>query len=155
MKKHLKLFETTLVKVIRMSIKTYSELCTIATFEERYDYLRLGGRVGEDTFGFERYLNQKFYQSTEWRHFRDSIIVRDFGCDLGLTGYEIHGPIYLHHLNPLTVSDLKNRADALMNPENVICTSFTTHQAIHYGDRNLLPQPLILRTRNDTCPWKQ
>lgn len=151
----LKLCATTQVKVIRMNIRTYSELIALPTFEERYRYLRLKGRVGEDTFGFERYLNQKFYQSTEWRHFRDSIIVRDMGCDLGVDGYEIRGPIYLHHINPLTPADLKNRAEALMNPENVICVSFNTHNAIHYGDEDLIPKAPIVRTRNDTCPWKQ
>lgn len=138
-----------------MSTKTYSELMTLPTFEERYQYLRLNGRVGEDTFGFERYLNQKFYQSTEWRHFRDSIIVRDLGCDLGAEGYEIRGSIYLHHINPLTPSDLKNRAAALMNPENVICVSFNTHNAIHYGDERLLPVLPPARLPNDTCPWKR
>lgn len=138
-----------------MSIKTYSELMTLRTFEERYRYLRLNGRVGEDTFGFERYLNQKFYQSTEWKHFRDSIIVRDLGCDLGVEGYEIRGSIYLHHINPLTPADLKNRAAALMNPENVICVSFNTHNAIHYGDEGLLPRLPPARLPNDTCPWKR
>lgn len=139
-----------------MTIKTYSELMLIPTFVERYRYLRIGGRVGEDTFGFERYLNQKFYQSTEWRRFRDSIIVRDMGCDLGMEGFEIGGSIYLHHINPLTKEDLRyNRAEALMNPENVICVSFNTHQAIHYGDESLLPKVPILRTRHDTCPWRQ
>lgn len=138
-----------------MSIKTYSELIALPTFEERYRYLRLGGKVGEDTFGFERYLNQKFYQSVEWRRFRDSIIVRDLGCDLGVDGYEIHGPIYLHHMNPLTIADFRNQTEALMNPENIICVSFNTHNAIHYGDENLLPKLPIERTRNDTCPWRQ
>lgn len=139
-----------------MNIKTYSELMLLPTFEERYRYLRIGGRVGEDTFGFERYLNQKFYQSTEWRRFRDTIIIRDMGCDLGMEGYEIGGSIYLHHINPLTIEDLRyNRAEALMNPENVICVSFNTHQAIHYGDEDLLPKTPIQRTRNDTCPWRQ
>lgn len=139
-----------------MNIKTYSELMLIPTFVERYRYLRIGGRVGEDTFGFERYLNQKFYQSTEWRRFRDSIIVRDMGCDLGMEGFEIGGSIYLHHINPLTKEDLRyNRAEALMNPENVICVSFNTHQAIHYGDESLLPRVPIMRSRNDTCPWRQ
>ena len=147
--------EITQDRVIRMNIRTYSELIALPTFEERYKYLQLKGRVGEDTFGFERYLNQKFYQSTEWRHFRDSIIVRDMGCDLGVEGYEIHGSIYLHHINPLTPDDLKNRAAALMNPENVICVTFNTHNAIHFGDESLLPRMPVARTRNDTCPWKR
>lgn len=139
-----------------MSIKTYSELITIPTFEERYRYLKLGGTVGEDTFGFERYLNQKFYQTIEWKRFRRSIILRDMGCDLGVEGYEIHGPIYIHHINPIEIDDLRlRRMEVLMNPENSICVSFNTHNAIHYGDESLLVLAPIERTRNDTCPWRR
>lgn len=138
------------------NIKTYSELILIPTFIERFLYLKLNGTVGEDTFGFERYLNQKFYQTTEWKHFRDQIIVRDFGCDLGLEGYEIYGPIYIHHINPISVDDLHlRRTDVLLNPENVICVSFQTHNAIHYGDESLLITAPIERSMNDTCPWRR
>lgn len=142
--------------VTPMSIKTYSELITIPTFEERYRYLKLSGTVGEDTFGFERYLNQQFYQTTEWKQFRNKIIVRDMGCDLGVEGYEIHGPIYIHHINPITIDDLHNRRiEVLMNPENSICVSFRTHNAIHYGDESLLVVAPTERTKNDTCPWRR
>lgn len=142
--------------VTPMSIKTYSELITIPTFEERYRYLKLSGTVGEDTFGFERYLNQQFYQTTEWKQFRNKIIVRDMGCDLGVEGYEIHGPIYIHHINPITIDDLHNRRiEVLMNPENSVCVSFRTHNAIHYGDESLLVVAPIERTKNDTCPWRR
>lgn len=138
-----------------MSIKTYSELITLPTFEERFRYLKLSGTVGEDTFGFERYLNQKFYQTTEWKSFRRKIILRDLGCDLGVEGYGIHGSIYIHHINPITVDDLHyRRMETLMNPENSICTSFKTHNAIHYGDESLLIVAPIERTKNDTCPWR-
>ena len=142
--------------VTPMSIKTYSELITIPTFEERYRYLKLGGTVGEDTFGFERYLNQKFYQTIEWKRFRRGIILRDMGCDLGVEGYEIHGSIYIHHINPIEIDDLRlRRTEVLMNPENSICVSFNTHNAIHYGDESLLVLAPIERTRNDTCPWRR
>jgi hypothetical protein len=141
--------------VIPMSIKTYSELITLPTFVERFRYLKLGGTVGEDTFGFERYLNQKFYQTIEWKNFRRKIIVRDYGCDLGVEGHEIHGSIYIHHLNPITIDDLRyRREEVLMNPENAICVSFETHNAIHYGDENILTIAPIERTKNDTCPWR-
>lgn len=139
-----------------MSIKTYSELIQIPTFEERFKYLKLEGSVGEDTFGFQRYLNQKFYQSREWKRFRDSIIVRDLGCDLGVEGYEIYGSIYIHHINPLTIEDLQlRREESLMNPENSICTTFNTHNAIHYGDESLLITMPAERTKFDTCPWRR
>ena len=137
-----------------MSIKTYSELMSFKTFEERYRYLRQGATVGEDTFGYARHLNQAFYSSIEWKRFRRSIIIRDQGCDLGIEDRVIAGQIVLHHINPLTVDDLLHRRECLMDPENVICVSFNTHQAIHYGDENLLIQEPIARTMNDTCPWK-
>ena len=142
--------------VTPMSIRTYSELITIPTFEERYRYLKLGGIVGEDTFGFERYLNQKFYQTTEWKRFRRGIILRDNGCDLGMEGHDIHGSIYIHHINPIEIDDLRlRRTEVLMNPENAICVSFNTHQAVHYGDESLLVLAPIERTKNDTCPWRR
>jgi hypothetical protein len=137
-----------------MNTKTYSELMSFKTFEERYRYLRCCATVGEDTFGYARHLNQAFYSSIEWKRFRRSIIIRDQGCDLGIEDRIISGQIILHHINPLTVDDLLHRRECLMDPENVICVSFNTHQAIHYGDENLLIHEPIERTMNDTCPWK-
>lgn len=138
-----------------MSIKTYSELVRLPTFEERFEYLKLKGSVGKDTFGHDRYLNQVFYTSQEWRRLRDEIIIRDNGCDLGIEGREIGGKIYIHHLNPLGANDILTHSEYLMNPEYLICTSFETHNAIHYGDINLLPRNPIERKRNDTCPWRR
>lgn len=138
-----------------MIIRTYSELVTLPTFEERYRYLRLGGRVGEDTFGFDRYLNQAFYKSDEWLTIRNYIIVRDNGCDLGIEGREIHGRILIHHMNPISVDDILARSDYLLNPEYLICTVKRTHDAIHYGDESSLLTIPKERTRNDTCPWKR
>ena len=138
-----------------MSIKTYSELITLPTFKERYQYLKIGSRVGEETFGFDRYLNQAFYKSEEWLRVRDEVIVRDNGCDLGIEDREIHGRILVHHMNPISIEDIKNRSDFLLNPEYLISTTKLTHDAIHYGDENLLPSGPIERTRNDTCPWRK
>lgn len=135
-------------------IRTYSELITIPTFEERYKYLRLGGRVGEDTFGFDRYLNQLFYKSDDWLRMRNEIIVRDNGCDLGIPGREIYGRILIHHMNPIYVDDILNRSEYLLNPEYLICTVKRTHDAIHYGSEDSLLTIPRERTRNDTCPWK-
>lgn len=138
------------------TIKTYSELITLPTFKERYRYLRLGGRVGEDTFGFDRYLNQIVYQrDPRWKEARDYVIIRDNGCDLGLDGYEIHDKIYVHHMNPLTIDDIRNESDFLFDPEYLICTTLNTHNAIHYGDENLLFTEPIVRRPNDTCPWRK
>ena len=145
----------TIVMVIMMSIKTYSELITIPTFEERYEYLRLNGRVGEETFGFDRYLNQVFYKSKEWRSIRDYVIARDNGCDLGMEGYEIFGQILIHHMNPITKEDILERKDVLLNPEYLITTVKNTHDAIHYGDESLLVTSPIERRKNDTCPWRK
>lgn len=141
-------------KVIQMSIKTYSELITLPTFEERYQYLRLGGKVGEETFGFDRYLNQTFYKSKEWLAIRDEIIVRDNGCDLGIDGREIHGRILIHHINPITKEDILNRSEFLLDPEYLISTVKRTHDAIHYGDDSILFMNPVERSKNDTCPWK-
>lgn len=138
-----------------MSIKTYSELVRLPTFEERFEYLKLKGSVGKDTFGHDRHLNQVFYTSQEWRRLRDEIIIRDNGCDLGIEGREIGGKIYIHHLNPLGVNDVLTHSEYLVNPEYLICVSFETHNAIHYGDINLLPRDPIERKRNDTCPWRR
>ena len=135
--------------------RTYSELITIPSFEERYEYLRIGGRVGEETFGYNRYLNQIFYSSKDWKRFRRDIIVRDMGCDLGMEDMEIKGRIYVHHIEPITIDDVLNkRYEILLNPENAICSSNNTHKAIHYSDERLLDKPLIERRPYDTCPWK-
>ena len=136
------------------SIKTYSELITIPTFKERYEYLRLKGLVGEETFGYDRYLNQSFYKSREWMDIRDYVIIRDNGCDLGMPGHEIHGRILIHHINPITKEDILRRSKFLLDPEYLISTIKTTHDAIHYGDENLLMDEPIVRTKNDTCPWR-
>ena len=137
-----------------MSIRTYSELILLPTFEERFRYLQLNGRVGDDTFGFDRYINQKFYRSAEWKRIRDYIIIRDNGCDLALDGYEIHGRILIHHMNPITISDIKFSTEYLMNPDYLICVTHNTHNAIHYGDEKQIITGPIVRTKNDTCPWK-
>lgn len=135
-------------------IRSYSELCTLNTFEDRYNYLQLSGAVGKDTFGFDRYLNQIFYRSQEWKSVRDKVIIRDDGCDLGVNGYEIHGRIYIHHMNPIMLKDIEQRTDLLLNPEYLISTTHSTHNAIHYGDESLLPLIPKERSANDTCPWK-
>lgn len=135
---------------------SYSTLITLPTFEERYHYLKLDGKVGEETFGYDRYLNQVFYTSKEWRTFRRDIIARDLGCDLGILDREIGGHIIIHHLNPITLADIhKRNLSILLNPENAICVSHITHQAIHYGDERLLITTPIERSRNDTCPWRR
>lgn len=133
--------------------RIYSELITIPSFKERYEYLRLNGVVGEDTFGWDRYLNQNFYRSDEWKSLRDRIIIRDNGCDLGVEGYEINSRIYIHHMNPISIRDITDATEYLMNPEFLICTSFNTHQAIHYGDETLLVTEPIIRKPNDTTLW--
>lgn len=138
-----------------MSIRTYSELITLPTFEERFEYLQLNGAVGEETFGFDRYLNQVFYRSRRWKLIRDSIIIRDNGCDLGVEGYDIYGKIIIHHMNPLTIRDIEHESDYLLNPEFLISTTLNTHNAIHYGDKNLLITAPVERRKNDTCPWKR
>ena len=138
-----------------MSIRTYSELIKLETFEERYQYLRIGGRVGEDTFGFDRYLNQEFYNSDEWKSVRNHCIRRDHGCDLGMSDREINGRIIVHHMNPLTIEDIVNRSEFLLDPEYLICTVKNTHDAIHYGDESLLEKDPVERRKNDTCPWKR
>ena len=139
-----------------MSIKTYTELSRLNTFEERFEYLRLGGSVGKETFGFDRWLNQYFYQrSAEWRRVRDKIIVRDNGCDLGVEGYDIHSRIIVHHINPISMEDFEKQSIYLLDPEFLICTTHNTHNAIHYGDANLLIKAPIERSRNDTCSWRK
>lgn len=136
-------------------IRTYSELSRLKTFKERYEYLRLDGVVGENTFGFDRYLNQAFYKSKEWKDIRRFVIIRDNGCDLGVEGYEIHTNIIIHHMNPIRQDDILSRTDLLMNPEYLITTTLNTHNAIHYGTEELLATAPISRAKNDTCPWKR
>ena len=155
MRKLLKQCETMEGKVIQMSIRTYSELITLPTFEERFRYLQLGGKVGEDTFGHDRYLNQMFYTSDEWRRIRRDVIVRDNGCDLGIQDREIHGLIIIHHMNPITIEDIFNRSEFLLNPEYLISTVKNTHDAIHFSDERILITDPIERRPNDTCPWKR
>lgn len=136
------------------TIKSYSELMRLNSFEDRFEYLKLNGKVGEDTFGFDRYLNQNFYRSSKWKRIRDAIIIRDNGCDLGCQGYDISGKILIHHMNPITKLDILNQTDILLNPEYLISVSKRTHDAIHYSDSNILITNPIERTKNDTCPWK-
>lgn len=138
-----------------MNIRTYSELSKLTTLEERYNYLRIGGKVGEETFGFDRYINQYFYQRCpEWKSVRNHVIVRDNGCDLGVEGYKIRGTILVHHMNPITLEDIERKSDFLLDPEFLISTTLNTHNAIHYGNIDLLPQAPIERRPFDTCPWK-
>ena len=137
-------------------VRTYTELSKLKTFEERFEYLRLDGQVGKETFGFDRIFNQKFYKSDEWRAIRDQVILRDNGCDLGDPDYEIRFQrILIHHMNPISLEDLERRSEILMNPEYLITTTHNTHQAIHYGDEDLLIKLPRERTKNDTCPWKR
>lgn len=143
------------VITMNMMTKSYLEMIQLPTFEERYEYLKLGGLVGEETFGYDRYLNQVLYRSSEWKRFRRDIILRDNGCDLACDGYDIIGKILIHHINPIAIDDIMNRSSCLFDPNNVISTSLNTHNAIHYGDVELLMTGPIERTKNDTCPWKQ
>lgn len=136
-------------------IRTYSELILLPTFEERFEYLKLGGKIGEETFGFDRYLNQMFYRSEEWKQLRHEIIARDLGCDLGIQGEDIFDRIIIHHMNPITKQDILQRTDLLLNPEYLITTRKRTHDAIHYGDSRFLGQAIIERRPGDTCPWKR
>lgn len=141
----------------RTSIKTYSELKRLRTFEERFAYLRLDGKVGRETFGFDRAFNQMFYKSEEWSQVRDYVIVRDNGCDLGIPEHKIAEgqKIFIHHMNPIMLSDIVHSTDILLNPDYLITTILNTHNAIHYGDESLLVTAPIVRSRNDTCPWKK
>ena len=136
-------------------IRTYLELITMPTFEERYRYLKLSGKVGEDTFGFKRWLNQELYHSAEWKKFRDRIILRDSGRDLAIEGHEIYKGVIIHHLNPITYEDVLNQNPCIFDPNNVICTKLSTHNAIHYGNEVFLEMIPAGRSRNDTCPWKK
>lgn len=136
-----------------MLTKTYTELSRIDTFEDRFEYLKLGGSVGHATFGFDRHINQGFYTSTEWKNIRQYIIFRDNGCDLGVPGYEIHSSILIHHINPMEVDDIIHREEWIFDPEFLITTTKTTHNAIHYGDRSLLMPKFVDRRRGDTRLW--
>lgn len=143
-------------KMSRTNIRTYSELIARPTFKERFDYLQLNGKVAEETFGFDRRINQYFYQrSDEWKSVRDYVIVRDNGCDLAIEGYDIYKNIIVHHMNPVTVEDIKLNSKYLLDPEFLICTSLNTHNAIHYGNSDLLYLSLTERSEFDTCPWKR
>ena len=140
-----------------MKIRTYSELIQLSTFEDRFAYLKLNGSIGEETFGFDRWLNQTFYKGKEWRRIRRDVIVRDYGCDLGLKGYEVQGLIIVHHMNPIRIEDIVNVSEYLMNPDYLISTAVLTHKAIHYGNKNilrLLPVYPVERKPNDMCPWR-
>lgn len=139
--------------VMTMTIRSYSKLKRLKTFEERFDYLKLSGVVGQSTFGYDRQLNQLLYNSIRWKRTRDNIIIRDNGCDLGIDGYDIRSKILVHHMNPLTIEEVELDDDRIYDPEFLICASFNTHQAIHFSDERLIPKGPIVRTRNDTCPW--
>lgn len=134
-------------------IRTYSELEKLPSLEERFEYLKLQGEVGQETFGFDRYINQRFYRSLEWLRTRDYVIIRDHGCDLGDRNYEIKGRILIHHMNPVTKEDLENDPERVLDPNYLVCVSLTTHNAIHFSDKTLLPVLPITRSKNDTCPW--
>lgn len=138
------------------TIKNYKELSRLTTFAERFNYLKLHGAVGKETFGFDRIFNQMFYsRSAEWRRVRDQVIIRDNGCDLGMEGHDIYGKIIVHHMNPISLNDIQDVTDFLLNPDYLICVSHETHNAIHYGNESLLSKTPVDRTRNDTCPWKK
>ena len=141
---------------MKKNIRTYSELSKLKTFRERYEYLKLDGTVGEETFGFDRYINQMFYKSEEWKRIRNYVITRDNGCDLGIQDRKIIDSVILvHHMNPITKEDIINKNEILLDPEYLITTIKPTHNAIHYGDESLLNEDLVIRSKNDTCPWKR
>ena len=141
---------------MKKNIRTYSELSKLKTFRERYEYLKLDGTVGEETFGFDRYINQMFYKSEEWKRIRNYVITRDNGCDLGIQDRKIVDSVILvHHMNPITKEDIINKNETLLDPEYLITTIKPTHDAIHYGDESLLAEDLVIRSKNDTCPWKR
>ena len=136
-------------------IRTHRELCKLKTFRSRYNYLRLRGTVGRDTFGYNRYLTQVLYRSSVWRSVRDEVIIRDSGCDLGVPGYEVVDQIVVHHINPITEDQIEHVDDIMFDPDFLICTSHNTHMAIHYGDESLLPKPMVVRRPDDMVPWRQ
>jgi len=136
-----------------MKVRRYSELIRLETFEERFEYLRLDGVVGRSTFGFDRWINQQFYSSREWRQIRQDVIARDWGCDLGIDGYEVHARMVIHHINPMVPRDIIGGEADILDPEFLISTAHLTHNAIHYGDASLLPKPLVERRAGDTKLW--
>ena len=135
--------------------RSYAELSCLSSFEERFEYLKLSGTVGESTFGFDRYLNQQFYLSPEWRAIRDRVIARDLGCDLGVEGFDIYGMILIHHMNAITKRDIIERNPLIFDIRYLISTTQNTHRAIHYGDKKSLTQIPLERSQNDTCPWRR
>lgn len=135
-------------------MKSYRELKKLKTFLDRFEYLKIGGKIGQSTFGGDRWINQAFYTSKEWRRTRNGIILRDNGCDLGVEGYDILRNLVIHHINPVTIEDLEERRDIALDPDNLVCVSDITHKAIHYGDASLLPKEPVERKPNDTCPWR-
>ncbi len=136
-------------------IRTHRELCKRRTFRARYNYLRLRGTVGQDTFGYDRYLTQILYRSSVWLSVRDEVIIRDSGCDLGIPGYDVVDRIVVHHMNPVTKDQMEHVDDMMFDPDFLICTSHRTHLAIHYGDESLLPKPMVVRRPDDMIPWRQ
>lgn len=139
---------------MRTKIRTYTELSELDSFEARFEYLKLSGSIGKETFGYDRYLNQRFYNSVEWKRIRDKVILRDLGCDLACKDREIYGKILIHHMNPLLPKDIIHLSEYVMNPEYLITTTHETHNAIHYGDISILTTRPVERTKNDTCPWR-
>lgn len=137
-----------------MLLKSYRNLILLPTILDRFEYLRIKANVGDSTFGFDRFINQDFYQSREWRQVRMKVIARDEGCDLGVPEYPIGGKVIIHHINPITAEDIENASDLLFDLDNLICVSESTHNAIHFGDETLLPAEPIIRTPGDTCPWR-
>ena len=136
-------------------LRSYSELSRLRTFDERFRYLLLAGSVGVETFGFDRYVNQRFYRSEEWKHVRNIVIARDNGCDLGIEGRDINGRVYVHHMNPMNLEQINDHMDLILDPEYLVCVTFATHNAIHYGDESYITLAPIERQPNDMCPWKQ
>ena len=137
-----------------MLLKSYRNLILLPTILDRFEYLRIKANVGDPTFGFDRFINQDFYQSREWRQVRMKVIARDEGCDLGVPEYPIGGKVIIHHINPITAEDIENASDLLFDMDNLICVSESTHNAIHFGDETLLPAEPIVRMPGDTCPWR-
>lgn len=134
-------------------VRTYSEMSKLNSLEERFNYLALHASIGDPTFGFERYINQRFYTSREWRQARTEVIVRDMGCDLGVEGYDIFGRLFIHHMNPMTMRDIRDGNEDILNPEFLVAVSHATHNAVHYGDESLLPVPIVIRRPGDTKLW--
>lgn len=135
-------------------LRSYSELSRLRTFDERFRYLLLAGSVGVETFGFDRYVNQRFYRSEEWKHVRNIVIARDNGCDLGIEGRDINGRVYVHHMNPMSFEQINDHMDLILDPEYLVCVTFATHNAIHYGDESYITLAPVERQPNDMCPWK-